>query len=137
MVSAPYERKNGKPMKIAVLAVKACISKSILPTYGRFSRARYYYIYYIQLYYIISDIYNILLLYVYTTVLDYIRYIYVYPCIISDIYMCILVLYQIYIIMCILVLYQIYILCVSLYYIRYIYVYPCIIAKFKEKKIYI
>ena len=27
-------------MKIAVLAVKACISKSILPTYGRFSRAR-------------------------------------------------------------------------------------------------
>ena len=40
MVSAPYERKNGKPMKIAVLAVKACISKSILPTYGRFSRAR-------------------------------------------------------------------------------------------------
>ena len=23
MVSAPYERKNGKPMKIAVLAVKA------------------------------------------------------------------------------------------------------------------
>ena len=40
MVSAPYERKNGKPMKIAVLAVKARISKSILPTYGRFSRAR-------------------------------------------------------------------------------------------------
>ena len=40
MVSTPYERKNGKPMKIAVLAVKACISKSILPTYGRFSRAR-------------------------------------------------------------------------------------------------
>ena len=40
MVSAPYERKNGKPMKIAVLAVKAYISKSILPTYGRFSRAR-------------------------------------------------------------------------------------------------
>ena len=32
--------KNRKPMKIAVLAVKACISKSILPTYGRFSRAR-------------------------------------------------------------------------------------------------
>ena len=32
--------KNGKPMKIAVLAVTACISKSILPTYGRFSRAR-------------------------------------------------------------------------------------------------
>ena len=32
--------KNGKPMKITILAVKARISKSILPTYGRFSRAR-------------------------------------------------------------------------------------------------
>ena len=52
MVSEPYERKNGKPMKIVVLAVKACISKSILPTYGRFSRARshIYYIYNYTLY---------------------------------------------------------------------------------------
>ena len=49
MVSAPYERKNGKPMKIAVLAVKACISKSTLPSYGRFSRARSH-IYMVQVY---------------------------------------------------------------------------------------
>ena len=40
MVSAPYERKNKKPENIAVRAVKAYISKSILPTYGRFSRGR-------------------------------------------------------------------------------------------------
>ena len=38
MVSAPYEQK--KTRKIAVRAVKAYISKSILPTYGRFSRGR-------------------------------------------------------------------------------------------------
>ena len=38
MVSAPYERKNKKLENIAVRAVKAYISKSILPTYGRFSR---------------------------------------------------------------------------------------------------
>ena len=40
MVSAPYERKNKKTENIAVRAVKAYISKSILPTYGRFSRGR-------------------------------------------------------------------------------------------------
>ena len=40
MVSAPYEQKNEKTIKIAVRAVKAHISKSILPTYGRFSRAQ-------------------------------------------------------------------------------------------------
>ena len=40
MVSAPYERKNKKKENIAVRAVKAYISKSILTTYGRFSRGR-------------------------------------------------------------------------------------------------
>ena len=40
MVFTPYERKNEKTIKIAVCAVKAYISKSILPTYVRFSRAR-------------------------------------------------------------------------------------------------
>ena len=40
MVSAPYERKNEGKKIIAVRAVKAHISKSILPTYGRFSRTR-------------------------------------------------------------------------------------------------
>ena len=49
MVSAPYERKNDKTIKVAVRAVKAHISKSILPTYGRFSRARsHIYIYIFQ-----------------------------------------------------------------------------------------
>ena len=42
MVSAPYDRKNEEKtqQKIAVWAVEAYISKSILPTYGRFLRAR-------------------------------------------------------------------------------------------------
>ena len=40
MVSAPYARKNREKTKIAVRAVKAYISKSILPTYVRFSRGR-------------------------------------------------------------------------------------------------
>ena len=40
MVSAPYQRKNEKTIKVADRAVKAHILKSILPTYGRFSRAR-------------------------------------------------------------------------------------------------
>ena len=40
MVTAPYERKNKKLENITVRAVKAYISKSILPTYGRFSRGR-------------------------------------------------------------------------------------------------
>ena len=50
MVSAPYERKNKKTENIAVRAVKAYISKSILPTYGRFSRGRSQIYKYINIY---------------------------------------------------------------------------------------
>ena len=58
MVSAPYERKNKKTENIAVRAVKAYISTSILPTYGRFSRGRSHIYIYIYMFFIYIYIYT-------------------------------------------------------------------------------
>ena len=64
MVSAPYERKNKKPENIAVRAVKAYISKSILPTYGRFSRGRsHIYIFFFLIYFYLFFIFIVLFFY--------------------------------------------------------------------------